>query len=266
MKKTLAIIGCGFLGNIVADAYKTGLLNGYELIGAYSKTYENAVKLTKSACGTACHSIDELLALKPDFLVETASVQTVKDCAVKALLQGTTLVPLSIGAFADKEFLKETKAAAQKGNAKIHIPSGAVGGFDVLQTVSLMAEAEGKNIRAGIETRKGPASLKNTPLFDDALMTEEADRLVFSGTAAEAIALLPTKVNVAVASALATIGPEKATAQITSVPEMAGDDHKITAEFDGIKAVVDIYSRTSSIAGWSVVALLRNLESPIVFY
>ena len=31
------------------------------------------------------------------------------------------------------------------------------------------------------------------------------------------------------------------------------------------KAVVDIYSSTSAIAGWSVVALLQNLASPIMF-
>mgnify|MGYP003315479358 CR=1 FL=1 len=40
----------------------------------------------------------------------------------------------------------------------------------------------------------------------------------------------------------------------------------ITAEIDGVKAVVDIYSRTSAIAGWSVVALLRNLASPVCFF
>ena len=37
-----------------------------------------------------------------------------------------------------------------------------------------------------------------------------------------------------------------------------------TAEIDGVKALVDIYSRTSAIASWSVVALLRNLASPIM--
>ena len=34
----------------------------------------------------------------------------------------------------------------------------------------------------------------------------------------------------------------------------------------GVRAVVDIYSRTSAIAGWSVVSLLRNLASPVCFY
>ena len=37
-------------------------------------------------------------------------------------------------------------------------------------------------------------------------------------------------------------------------------------ELDGVKATVDIYSSTSAIAGWSAVALLRNLASPICFY
>ncbi len=266
MKKRLAVAGCGFLGNIVAGACVKGLLESYELVGAVSRDYGKTEKLTALAGGKACRNAEELLALKPDYLVETASVRMVRDVAVKALLQGTSLIPLSIGAFADAAFYEEAKAAALKGGAKIHIPSGAVGGFDVLQTVALMAQAEGKEIRAGIETGKGPASREHTPLFEEGMMTEEADRQVFFGTASEAIALLPTKVNVAVASALATVGPELATARITSVPGMAGDDHRITAEIDGVKAVADIYSRTSAIAGWSVVALLRNLDSPVVFY
>ena len=51
-----------------------------------------------------------------------------------------------------------------------------------------------------------------------------------------------------------------------SVPGWVGDDHRITAEIEGVKAVVDICSSTSAIAGWSVVALLRNLSSPVCFY
>ena len=68
------------------------------------------------------------------------------------------------------------------------------------------------------------------------------------------------------ASALATTGPEKAQAVITSVPGFIGDDHCITVETKGLKAVSDIYSATSDIAAWSVVALLRNLSSSMVFF
>ena len=134
----------------------------------------------------------------------------------------------------------------------------------MLRTIALIAEAEGSAVKAGIHTHKGPNSLKNTPLYEDGL--QEKEKTVFSGSTSEAIGLLPTKVNVAVASALATIGPDNAKAEITSVPEFVGDDHCITVETDGLKAVVDIYSATSDIAAWSVVALMRNLSSSMVFF
>ena len=37
-KKKLALVGCGKLGRIVADAVINGILKDYELIGVYSRT------------------------------------------------------------------------------------------------------------------------------------------------------------------------------------------------------------------------------------
>ena len=42
MKTKLGIVGCGFLGNIVADAWKKGLLPDYELVGVTSRTRASA--------------------------------------------------------------------------------------------------------------------------------------------------------------------------------------------------------------------------------
>lgn len=266
MKKLkLGIVGCGYLGAIIADAYADGYLKGYELVGVVSRSMESARKVAEKTGCQACESIEELLALKPDYISEAASVQVVKDIAKKVLENGTNLTVLSIGAFADQEFYDQVCRTAAEHGTRIHIASGAVGGFDVLRTTALMAHAQKQELEAQISTRKGPASLKNTPLFQDSLMTDREESLVFEGSAGEAIALLPTKVNVAVASALSTAGTKDTKAMITSVPGMAGDDHRITAKTDGICAVVDIYSRTSSIAGWSVVALLQNLVSPVMF-
>ena len=261
--KTFAIAGCGKLGSIVAKAYTDGLLEGYSLIATYSRKTEDALRLA-SGTAKACQSMDELVALKPDYIIETASIALFKDFAIKALAEGISLISLSIGAFADEGFRKAALESAAKSGAKIHIPSGAVGGFDAIQTLSLMAQAKAWPIKAGIHTHKGPDSLRNTPLYSDELQTEE--RTVFTGTTKEAIALLPTKVNVAVATALASTGPGKANAEITSVPAFIGDDHCITVETEGHKACIDIYSATSDIAAWSVVALMRNLESPMMFH
>ncbi len=97
------------------------------------------------------------------------------------------------------------------------------------------------------------------------LMTDSEKTEVFSGSAKEAIALFPTKVNVAVATALATAGADQTRVSINSVPGFQGDDHRIEVRGEDVHAVVDIYSRTSAIAAWSVVARLHNLVSPIVF-
>ena len=39
MKTKFGIVGCGFLGNIVADAWKKGLLEDYELVGVTCLLY-----------------------------------------------------------------------------------------------------------------------------------------------------------------------------------------------------------------------------------
>ena len=45
MKTKFGIVGCGFLGNIVADAWKNGLLPDYELVGVTSRTRASAENL-----------------------------------------------------------------------------------------------------------------------------------------------------------------------------------------------------------------------------
>ena len=263
-KKTFGIAGCGFLGNIVADAYVMGLLNDYNLVGVTGIPVGAATVTAAKAKCPCFEDIDALLALKPDYIIETASVEFVRANAVKILESGVNLVLVSIGAFADLNFYEQAKSAAIRGGSKIHLASGAVGGFDVLQTVTLMAKAQGLMESSSIETHTGCNGFIPTPVWEEELRTTQ--KTVFSGNAKEAIATFPRRVNVAVATSLTTTGPDNTHVVMHSVPYWQGDNHKITAEIDGVKAVVDIYSRTSSIAGWSVVALLRNLASPVCFF
>lgn len=259
-KKKLAILGNGYLAGIIVEAYNQGLLEEYVLTGILGRTAAKTETLAKKGGCRACKSLSELMEDKPDYVAEAASVQAVRDYAEKILSGGADFILLSIGALADEAFYERVKACAAGHGTRVHIASGAIGGFDVLQTISLMGQ-----VQAGFRTKKGPRSLMGTPLFEDSLMTDTEEKQVFEGNAEKAISLLPTKVNVAIAASLATAGPKNTKVNIFSVPEMVGDDHKITAEIPGVKAVLDIYSSTSAIAGWSIVALLRNLVSPITF-
>ncbi len=261
MEKTkLALIGCGYLNEIVANALKNGHLPEYELIAVLGRDFEHAKTFAKRHGCKACGNINELMAMKPDFTAEAASVRAVREYSEIVLNSGSNFVVLSIGAFADHDFYARIKKIAAKSKRRVYIASGAVGGFDVLRTTALMSP-----ITASIGSQKSPASLKNTPLFTEALLDITEPQQVFSGTTAEAIAILPTKVNVVIATALASAGPENTTMSIKAVPGFKGDEYKIEIQGEEVRAEFNIYSRTSAIAGWSVVEVLQNALAPIVF-
>lgn len=259
MKKKLVIVGCGKLGGIVVDAILKGLLDEYQLVGVFSRTREKAEAL---ACRVGdcqvCENVEELLALKPDYLVEAASPAAMREVALPALRQGTSVVTLSIGAFADDAFYTEVMQTAKESNSHVYVVSGATGGFDVLQTATLMGGAT-----ARFFNEKGPNALKGTPVYDESLQTEQ--RTVFQGSATEAIALFPTKVNVTVAASRASVGPQNMQVRMQSTPGFVGDTQRAEIKNEQVHAVIDVYSATAEIAGWSVVNTLRNIVSPVVF-
>ncbi len=261
--KKLAIAGCGKLGRIVAEAVLNGLLPEYELVGVFSRSIEKAEAVAQMMCeaGKDCkvaETFAELLDIKPDYLVEAASPAAMREWALPALKNGTSVVTLSIGAFADDEFYAEVMRTAKECGQHVYVVSGATGGFDVLQTATLMGGATAKFFN-----EKGPAGLRGTAVYDDALLKEQ--RTVFKGTAKEAIAQFPTKVNVTVAASRASVGPENMQVEIQSTPYFSGDTQRVEIRNPQVRAVIDIYSATAEIAGWSVVSTLRNISSPVVF-
>lgn len=259
-KKRLVIVGCGKLGAIVADAVANGTLAEYELVGVYSRTRAKAEALAgrMPQQPAVCDSIEELLALSPDYVVEAASPAAMRELALPALRGGASVVTLSVGAFADDRFYAEVMCAARECGTRIYVVSGATGGFDVLQTATLMGGAT-----ARFFNEKGPDALRGTAVYDDSLQTEQ--RTVFSGTAKEAIAVFPTKVNVTVAASRASVGPENMHVTMRSTPNFVGDTQRVEIKNEQVHAVIDVYSATSEIAGWSVVSTLLNLSSPVMF-
>lgn len=261
--KKLVIVGCGRLADIVADAVVKGMLPEYDLVGVYSRTVSKAERIVAKmqehgkVC-VACATLDELLALKPDYLVESASPAAMKELALPALKNGTSIVTLSIGALADAAFYQEVMEVAKANGTRVYLVSGATGGFDVLRTAFLMGNAS-----ARFFNEKGPNALRGTAVYDEALQTEQ--RTVFSGNATEAISMFPTKVNVAVAASLASVGPDNMKMSMQSTPGFVGDTQRVEIKNDQVHAVVDVYSATADIAGWSVVNTLLNIVSPIVF-
>ena len=263
--KTLAIVGCGRLASIVVEASDRGLLSDFKIIGTYSRTFDKALAFAdhiqhsaKDTSCTPCHSLEQLLKLKPDYIVETASPDSLRELALPALKNGTSIVTISAGGLADPTFYEMVKKTASEYGTRVHVASGATGGFDILRTVSLMEESV-----VTFESTKGPRAMRYSPVYDPIIENEK--HTVFEGNALEAIALFPRQVNVSVAAALASTGPDKMKVSINTIPNFVGDNHRIEIKSEQIHAVISVYSQTAQIAGWSIVNTLRNITSPIAF-
>ena len=90
MKIRFGIVGCGFLGNI-------GL--GRMVFWKWSTACRRDQPLTESRDKTAaetgcrsCRDLAELLSLEPEYIVEAASVEAVRDMACTVLEHGVSLV------------------------------------------------------------------------------------------------------------------------------------------------------------------------------
>lgn len=263
----LAIVGTGALGTIISNAISEDLSADYELLGVFSGNFENALSASKKLNCKAYKSLDEIIEDSPDYIIEAASPNVMKEIAIKVLSNGINLIPLSIGALADKELYKRIEETAKANNCRVYLPSGAVGGFDVLSAAMLMEDVE-----VSIVTEKSPESLNGAPFLNGRKLSEEKVEEVFSGSAKEAIELFPKNVNVAVATALATNGVDNTLTVIRSIPKLLSNKHKIQLTGDTIKVTVAIETtpsinnpKSSTLAAYSVVALLKRLSSTIVF-
>ncbi len=266
-KHKLAIVGCGALGSIIGEVVCKDLSKNYEVLGVYSRTIEKTRKLSDKLSCKAYETFDQVIDDKPDYIIEAAAPIVVKDIGVRVLENGINLIPLSVGAFADKDFYKIMEKKATENNVRIHLPSGAVGGFDVLHG-SMLAE----DVDVSIVTEKSPKSLNGAPFLEGRVLSEEKSEEIFRGSALEAIKYFPKNVNVAVSTALATTGVNDTEVVIKSVPGAKSNKHKIRSKGETIEVNIVIEStpsadnpKSSTLAAYSVIALLENLVSPITF-
>lgn len=264
-RKRVAVIGYGALGKILAEGIRSTLKDLYLVSGIWDVQMDTVRPAIEMAGFRPYESFDMLLADQPDFAVEIASGQAVREYGDAVLNHRIPFIITSIGALADDELYCRLQAAAQENHTKIYLPSGAIGGLDVLQTLTAMGNAAGR-----IENRKAPESLNGAPYLKGRMLSEEHPEEIFRGTAREAIAGFPKNVNVAVASALASVGVDQMEVIIESCPGLTDNIHKVTIENDLAKAVIEISSspdpvnpKSSTMTAWSIVALLKNLASPI---
>lgn len=265
--KKLAVIGCGALGRILCTNVKKLLSDKYEIVGLFDMNKEAGVALANDVGSVFVEKIEDLYAMKPDYTVEIAGIPAAKAYGEEILKNVSDFIIVSVGSLDDEDFKNKLVNAAEESGHRLYIPNGAVGGFDLMQIFSLMGAKS-----ASIESTKAPRSLNGAPYLEGRELSETEEELVFKGNVKDAIKGFPKNVNVAVATALAS-DFENTEVRIRSVPNKTENSHAITLEGENMKAEIKITAtpdpvnpKSSVSAAWSVVALLKNLASPMFFY
>lgn len=237
---------------------------GYTLAaGSASDVAKAAERMAVLARPVPVVGIEELEPLA-DLVIECAPAQLLPDIVGPFLRAGKPAVVLSCGALLMHEDLVEE---ARDHGGQIIVPSGALLGLD-----AVAAAAEGEIRSVHMITRKPVRGLLGAPYLErhgiDIAGLVEPQR-IFSGTAREAAAGFPANVNVAVALALAGIGPDRTTIEIWADPALTRNTHRIEVEADSASFAMSIGNvpsdnpRTGRITALSVIATLRKITAPL---
>lgn len=195
-------------------------------------------------------SLDAILQQKPALVVEAAA-----QAAVPRLLDALPVcdvLVMSVGALTDDALLARLKSAAVKSGHRILIPSGALGGLDVLQAC--------KPQDVLLETRKPPKSLGRSDL---------KETVVFEGSAREACQKFPKNVNVAATLSLAGIGFDRTRVRIVSDPAAIQNTHSVRIQSEAGLYEFTFANKpsenpaTSQLAAYSAVLAIQRLDEAI---
>lgn len=266
-KQKVAIIGTGSLGKTIARELPNHLSAYYELVGLMKHSDKEIEALENEFQTPVVTTLDELLRLKPDFIVEAASVDVVKENGEKILTEGIHFIPLSVGGLVEETFYTKLRETAKANDCVLYIPSGAIGGFDIMRKMTLADQPT-----VAFRSTKPPQSLKKSPYMVNREVSDVEKETIFDGNATEAIKGFPSSINVAIATALATAGPKNTRTKITSDPSSSVNIHEITLENSESSVYLRFAGKpsanpsSSAITAWSVISLLQNIAEPVRFF
>lgn len=259
--KKVCILGCGRLGQIIADGLYSGKVKGCRLEGVMDGNEKAAEEVACKFQCRACVNIEELMALKPDYVVEAATADAVKTCAIAVLSGNAEFICLSVGAFYDDKFRGQAAATALQHGTKVHLASGVLGGFDFMTAAAMYGQVE-----TVLVSRKHPSDSPKCPPG----LTELPDR--YQASVEDAYRMSPGHLNIGIAVGLAC-GDFKNT-QLVIEPVAQDEYTGFAIHMKGDFGKTEMYFQQGCdgheihgpvMAAWSALALLERLTSPISF-
>ncbi len=263
----IGIAGCGAIGSTLAKAIVTDFSKQAELVGLYDsdagKSSQLSAKLNK--VNLCISNLDDLIS-RADLIVEATRLESAFEIARKTISLSKDVMVMSVGGILS--YYKELSFLANKKNARIFIPSGAICGID-----GLKAAGYARIKKVILTTKKPPKAFLGTAYISKKkikLDKIKKDTLLFEGNAVAAIKAFPQNINVAATLSIAGIGAKKTLVRIMASPKIRRNIHEIEIEADSGK----IFSRTENVihpdnpktsylAVLSANAILKQILQPV---
>ncbi|ARD47898.1 aspartate dehydrogenase [Sporosarcina sp. P33] len=254
----IGIIGTGNIAQYLLESINKNKKVDGKIISIFGRNQKVGPRL-ETQYGPAFYTdFQEFIQSPVDLVVEAATIDVAVEHMEEVLKNKKDLILSSIGAFKDTNFLKKMKEEAHRHNQHIYLPSGAVGGLDLLQS----ANALGGLKEVSITTRKSYQSL--------GLEVKRTEDCMFDGFALEAIDKFPKNVNVALLLSIAGLGAEQTKVRVIADPNIQRNTHTIEASGDFGTMNLTIENepmpnnpKTSYLAALSILATLQNRGSAI---
>jgi len=266
-KIKIGIVGCGAIGSSLAKAVKSKFSKQAVLSCLYDIHNDKAEQLAARlhSPGLAILSLRRLIG-RVDLVIEATHAGSAFVIARETLSRSKDIMILSVGGIL-KDYKKLMVLAGAK-KARILIPSGAICGID-----GLKAAACGKVSKVTLTTRKPPqAFLKVDYLVKKRVRLDnlKKDKIIFSGSALEAVENFPQNINVAATLSMAGIGAKRTQVHIVASPSIKQNMHEIEIYSDAGKiisrtenAVHADNPKTSYLAVLSAIATLKQALSQL---
>ena len=209
-------------------------------------------------------SLEDLIK-KSDLVIESSCAKAAWEIARKSLSCGRKVMVMSVGGMAGH--LNQLYILARKFNAQVYFPSGAVSGIDALKAANI----DGVK-RVVLTTRKHPDAFKGVEYVANKfnLTGLKKDKVLFFGTAGQAVKYFPQNINVAAVLGLAGIGMHKTKVRIIASPGVRKNIHEILIESCAAKIFTRTENvlhpqnpKTSYLAVLSAIATLKQILQPV---
>lgn len=261
----VALIGYGASGALVGELLRAGAGGPVDVTGVLVR---DPARHAADAAATGWRftvDLGALLGTRPHLVAELAGHDALRAYGEEVLRAGVDLLTLSVGALADDALRARLVAAAEAGDARILVPSGAIAGLDAIGAAALLGLD-----RVEHRVRKPPRALLDGAAADEVTAGGVPVEL-YAGPAREAAVRFPANVNVVAAVSLAGLGVDATEAAVVADPGITRNTHEVTAEGDFGRLSLRLENRpspanpkTGVLTAASVVRAIRRRTERLV--